>query len=55
MNIHKIYQYYEKYVNPGEKRVARFFSHGKDIFLKGKGTYIFTDKQNGDTFQICKI
>lgn len=45
MNINRIYKYYEKYVNPGQKKQLSFFSHSKDIFLKGKGVYIFTEKR----------
>ena len=45
MNKKTIYKYYEKYVNPGQKKQLCFFSHSKDVFLKGKGVYSFTDKQ----------
>tara|TARA_B100000700_G_C15007475_1_gene839299 strand:+ start:183 stop:1556 length:1374 start_codon:yes stop_codon:yes gene_type:complete len=45
MKINQIKKYYEKYVNPGAKTMASFFSHGNDIFLKAKGSYIFTEKR----------
>ena len=45
MKLNKIIKYYEKYVNPITAKASSIFSHSKDIFLKGKGVYIFTDKK----------
>ena len=45
MKLNKIIKYYEKYVNPITAKASSLFSHSKDIFLKGKGVYIFTDKK----------
>ena len=45
MKLNKILQYYEKYINPEIKKHVCLFSHSKDIFLRGKGVYIFTEKQ----------
>ena len=45
MNLNTIYKYYDNYVNPGQRKQLSFFSHSKDIFLKGKGVYIFTNKK----------
>ena len=45
MKLNKIIKYYEKYVNPITAKALSPFSHRKDIFLKGKGVYIFTDKK----------
>lgn len=44
MKVKKILEYYEKYVNPIYKIQQSSYSFSKDIFLKGKGVYIFTDK-----------
>ena len=44
MQLKKIFEYYDKYVNPIEKKMICNFSYSKDIFLKAKGVYMFTDK-----------
>ena len=45
MKLNKIIKYYEKYVNPITAKTLSYYSHSKDVFLKGKGVYIFTDKK----------
>lgn len=45
MEAKKILECYEKYINPIYKIAQSSYSFSKDIFLKGKGVYIYTDKK----------